>query len=95
MEYQEALSIIHTATRLGSQLGLERIRRLCGLLGHPQDSLRFVHVAGTNGKGSTVLFFLFFVNCAGEEQVYGYKAGSDRCAAGDAGADRKTAAKSG
>ena len=54
MEYQEALSVIHNATRLGSQLGLERIRRLCGLLGRPQDSLRFVHVAGTNGKGSTV-----------------------------------------
>ena len=69
MEYQEALSIIHTATRLGSQLGLERIRRLCDLLGRPQDSLHFVHVAGTNGKGSTVAM------TANTLQRAGYKTG--------------------
>ncbi|GHU85846.1 bifunctional folylpolyglutamate synthase/dihydrofolate synthase [Clostridia bacterium] len=34
--------------------GLSRIRKLCAALGNPQDKLRFVHVAGTNGKGSTV-----------------------------------------
>lgn len=36
-----------------SRLGLERIRELLERLGRPQDTLRFVHVAGTNGKGST------------------------------------------
>jgi dihydrofolate synthase / folylpolyglutamate synthase len=36
----------------GEQLGLEGIRRLCGLLGDPQDAYRVVHVTGTNGKGS-------------------------------------------
>lgn len=37
-------------------LGLGRIQELLNLLGRPQDSLRFVHVAGTNGKGSTCAF---------------------------------------
>ena len=69
MEYSEALSMIHAATRLGSQLGLERIRRLCDLLGRPQEKLRFVHVAGTNGKGSTVAM------TAAVLQRAGYKTG--------------------
>lgn len=69
MKYSEALSVIHTATRLGSQLGLSRIRRLCELLGRPQDKLRFVHVAGTNGKGSTVAM------TAAVLQKAGYKTG--------------------
>ena len=37
----------------GSRPGLDRIKRLLDLLGNPQDDLKFVHVAGTNGKGST------------------------------------------
>ena len=37
-------------------LGLERIEELLAKLGNPQDTLRFVHVAGTNGKGSTCSF---------------------------------------
>ena len=37
-------------------LGLERIEELLAKLGNPQDALRFVHVAGTNGKGSTCSF---------------------------------------
>ncbi|MCR5605113.1 MAG: bifunctional folylpolyglutamate synthase/dihydrofolate synthase [Lachnospiraceae bacterium] len=38
------------------RLGLERMQRLMHLLGDPQDKLRFIHVAGTNGKGSTCSF---------------------------------------
>jgi len=38
------------------RLGLESIRSLCGELGNPQDKLRFIHISGTNGKGSTLAF---------------------------------------
>lgn len=52
MNYQEALSYIHSVSWLGSRPGLDRITELCQRIGNPQDSLRFIHVAGTNGKGS-------------------------------------------
>lgn len=54
MTYKEAESYIHSLTRFGSQLSLERMRKLLNLMGNPQDKLKFIHVAGTNGKGSTV-----------------------------------------
>lgn len=53
MTYEEAEARVHAFTRFGSQLGLGRMRRLLGLLGNPQDRLRYVHIAGTNGKGTT------------------------------------------
>lgn len=52
MTYEEALSYIHSVSWTFCKPGLDRIRALCEALGNPQDSLRFVHVAGTNGKGS-------------------------------------------
>lgn len=52
--FDEAEAYVHSFTRFGSQLGLGRMRRLLEYMGNPQDSLKFVHVAGTNGKGSTV-----------------------------------------
>ncbi len=53
MTIQEALAYIHSIYWRGSKLGLERITELLDRMGNPQDALRFVHVAGTNGKGST------------------------------------------
>ena len=52
MNYAEALEYIHSVCWKGSRPGLERTQQLLGMMGDPQDSLRFVHVAGTNGKGS-------------------------------------------
>lgn len=52
MEYSEALERIEALKEFGSQPGLERVKKLLQLLGDPQDKLSFVHVAGTNGKGS-------------------------------------------
>lgn len=52
MTYTEAINYIHSVTWKGSRPGLSRITELCKSLGDPQDSLSFVHVAGTNGKGS-------------------------------------------
>ena len=52
MTYEEALEYIHSVCWKGSRPGLSRITELMDKLGNPQDSLRFIHVAGTNGKGS-------------------------------------------
>ncbi len=48
-----------------SRLGLERIRDLLDRLGRPQDKLRFVHIAGTNGKGSTGAYVASVLKAAG------------------------------
>ena len=53
MSYAEALEYIHSVTWRGSRLGLERTRELLERIGNPQKKLKFIHVAGTNGKGST------------------------------------------
>ena len=52
MTYDQALRYIHSLQRFGIKPGLERIAALCAALGDPQERLRCVHVAGTNGKGS-------------------------------------------
>lgn len=52
MTYNEALDYIHSISWSFCKPGLERIGALCEALGNPQDKLKFVHVAGTNGKGS-------------------------------------------
>lgn len=53
MNYNDALRYIGSRLRFGIKPGLDRIRRLLCRLGEPQKHLRFIHVAGTNGKGST------------------------------------------
>ena len=52
MTYEEALEYIHGISWTFCKPGLERTRELCTALGNPQDELKFIHVAGTNGKGS-------------------------------------------
>ncbi len=49
----ESESKINSLMKFGMQLGLDRIKKLLSLIGSPQNNLKFVHVAGTNGKGST------------------------------------------
>ena len=61
MSPRDAIQFLHGLTLFGSQFGLERPRQLAVLAGNPQDKLRFIHVAGTNGKGST---------CAMLESIY-------------------------
>lgn len=53
MTYEEALNYIHSVSWKGSVPGLSRISALLDLMGHPERRCRFIHVAGTNGKGST------------------------------------------
>ena len=52
MNYNEALNYIHSVSWTFCKPGLERISELCKRLGNPQKELKFIHVAGTNGKGS-------------------------------------------
>jgi len=56
MNYTEALDYIHGTLKFGVKLGLANIAALLQLMGDPHKNLKFVHVAGTNGKGSTVAF---------------------------------------
>lgn len=53
MNYDEALKYISDTYKFGSKLGLENIKKLTELLGNPQDKYKIIHIAGTNGKGST------------------------------------------
>ncbi len=52
MNYTEAENYIHSLEVFGSKLGLERMNELLKRLDSPEKSLKFVHIAGTNGKGS-------------------------------------------
>ncbi|HPM43392.1 MAG TPA: Mur ligase family protein, partial [Candidatus Omnitrophota bacterium] len=73
MTYPEALryfdSFVNYETKneydYRKSLGLERIEKLCALLGNPQDGVRSVHVAGTKGKGSTSAFIYYILRAAG------------------------------
>jgi dihydrofolate synthase/folylpolyglutamate synthase len=53
MTYADAIRFLYDLRLFGLKLGLENTRRLAALAGNPQARLRFIHVAGTNGKGST------------------------------------------
>lgn len=65
MNYEEACSVLKGTSALGSRPGLESVSRLCALLGDPQDKLNIIHVAGTNGKGSTCAIISEVLRAAG------------------------------
>src|SRR5512136_1088872 len=65
MTYQETLDFIYGRGRFGMRPGLERITALLKAIGNPQDRVRSVHVAGTNGKGSTAAFIASIMERAG------------------------------
>ena len=65
MTYEEALNAIHAVHWQGHKPGLERTRALLSALGDPHKALRFVHVAGTNGKGSTAAMLDSCLRAAG------------------------------
>ena len=66
MNYQESRDYIDKITReIPSVLGLDHMRELMKRLGNPQDDLKYVHVAGTNGKGSVIAFLYSTLSEAG------------------------------
>lgn len=64
-KYDEALTFIHSINSLFCNPGLERIKTLCSALGNPQKDMKFIHVAGTNGKGSTCAMLSSVLMAAG------------------------------
>lgn len=65
MDYKAAIEYINGVSWLGSKPGLERVRLLLAGLGNPEKKLRFVHVAGTNGKGSVCAYLASVLKTAG------------------------------
>ena len=53
MTYPEAIQFLYGLQMFGANFGLENTRKLAALTDNPQEKLRFIHIAGTNGKGST------------------------------------------
>ena len=65
MDYKEARAYLDEAGKTGSILGLESMRTLLKELGDPQDALKFIHIAGTNGKGSVLAYLSTILKEAG------------------------------
>lgn len=65
MTIEEALTYIHSVSWKGSVPGLSRTRELLDRMGNPQNRLKFIHIAGTNGKGSTAAMLASIFRTAG------------------------------
>lgn len=65
MTYTQALEKIHSLNKFGSRPGLDRVKRLLSDMGNPQDDVKFIHVAGTNGKGSVCAIMSSVLRSAG------------------------------
>lgn len=65
MNYQESRAYIRDAQKYGSVLGLANMRELMKGLGNPQERLKIIHVAGTNGKGSVIAYLYSILSQAG------------------------------
>ena len=65
MNYEQALAYIHSRNRFGIKLGLDRMRALLDILGAPQRQYPVIHIAGTNGKGSTTAMVGAVLKAAG------------------------------
>ncbi|NLW56782.1 MAG: bifunctional folylpolyglutamate synthase/dihydrofolate synthase [Firmicutes bacterium] len=70
MTYEQALAYIHSRNKFGIKLGLDRMRALLALFGNPHQKYPALHIAGTNGKGSTTAIVRTVMEKAG------YKVGS-------------------
>ena len=64
-DFREALSYLYSLQKYGIKLGLENMRRLLAALGNPENAFRCIHVAGTNGKGSTSAAIAGILRAAG------------------------------
>ena len=65
MNYEEARKYLADVAKYGSVPGLDNIRELMKRLGNPQDKLKFIHIAGTNGKGSVLAYLSTILTKAG------------------------------
>ena len=65
MNYEEARVYLDEVSKYGSVLGLDNMRELLERLGNPQDDLKFIHISGTNGKGSALSYMSTILSGAG------------------------------
>ncbi len=65
MNYTEAIDYVHTIPKFVRPLGNLKLSGLLDLMGNPQNKLKFIHVAGTNGKGSVCTMTAEILKCAG------------------------------
>jgi dihydrofolate synthase / folylpolyglutamate synthase len=65
MNYRDAIAYLSGIRMFGQQLGLERMQQLLDQIGHPERTLRFIHIAGTNGKGSVAAMCHSILTAAG------------------------------
>ena len=65
MTYTQAIEYIHSVLWRGSIPGLSRIEELCARMGNPEKGLKFIHIGGTNGKGSTSSYLTSILRAAG------------------------------
>lgn len=65
MTVQEVIDYIHSANWMGSEPCLSRTENLLAMMGNPEKKLKFVHIAGTNGKGSTAAMTASILTKAG------------------------------
>ena len=65
MNYKEARAYLDEVSKYGSVLGLESMRELLRRLGDPQNELKFIHISGTNGKGSVLAYLSTILSGAG------------------------------
>ena len=65
MTYQETIEFLEISNWMGSRLGLSRMQELLHLLGDPHKQLQYVHITGTNGKGSTAAMLESVLRAAG------------------------------
>ncbi|MRG88215.1 bifunctional folylpolyglutamate synthase/dihydrofolate synthase [Salinibacillus xinjiangensis] len=70
MDYREAVQWIHSRETFGIKPGLKRMEWLMEKLNHPQKKIKAIHIAGTNGKGSTLSFLRHIM------QSHGYSVGT-------------------
>jgi dihydrofolate synthase/folylpolyglutamate synthase len=65
VKYAEAIEFLYSLRWFGVKFGLEHTFKLAAQAGNPQDELSFIHVAGTNGKGSTCAMLKSIYRAAG------------------------------
>jgi dihydrofolate synthase/folylpolyglutamate synthase len=65
MSYHEALQFLKESTGSTWKLGLERLQALLEVMDHPEQKLKYIHIAGTNGKGSTAIMLSSVLSAAG------------------------------
>ncbi len=65
LSYEKAVEMITSREKFHICLGLDRISKILELMGNPQNNLKIIHVAGTNGKGSVCAILSKILTCAG------------------------------